>query len=92
MSETGTLGVRFQPWSRFTLQREVETVQLKIAGKCFDVRVKFARDRSGKIVRVKPEFEDVRMIAETLSMPAREVSEIVSREAVQSQPRLRHQA
>jgi uncharacterized protein (TIGR00299 family) protein len=92
VSETGTLGVRFQEWNRFTLQRDIQTIQLKIAGQNFDVRVKFARDRSGKIVRVKTEFEDIRTIAAALSMPVREVSEIVSREAVQSRPRLRDQA
>ena len=85
--ETGTLGVRFQAWNRFTLQREVETVKLEIGGRTFDVRVKFARDRSGKVVRVKPEFEDIRLIAETLSMPAREVSDLAMRGAMQSRPR-----
>jgi len=49
------------------------------------VRVKIAKDRSGNIVRVKPEFEDIRSIAETLSIPAREVSDIAMREAIQSQ-------
>jgi uncharacterized protein (TIGR00299 family) protein len=81
--ETGTLGVRFQTWNRFTLQREVETVKLKIEGKMFDVRLKFAKDHSGKVLRVKPEFEDIRSIAETLSIPARDVSDLVMREAMQ---------
>jgi uncharacterized protein (TIGR00299 family) protein len=85
--ETGTLGVRFQPWNRFTLQREVETVKLEIGGRTFNVRVKLAKDRSGSIVKVKPEFEDIRSIAETVSMPAREVSDIAMREAMRSRPR-----
>ena len=80
--ETGTLGVRFQQWNRFTLQREVETIKMEIAGRVFDVRVKIAKDRSGNIVRVKPEFEDIRSIAETLSIPAREVSDIAMQEAI----------
>jgi len=89
IKETGTLGVRFQPWNRFTLQREVETVKLEIGGRLFEVRVKIAKDQSGKIVRVKPEFEDIRSIAETLSMPAREVSDIAMREAMRSRPRMK---
>lgn len=80
--ETGTLGVRFQNWSRFILQREVKSINVEIAGRKFNVRVKFAKDRSGKKLIAKPEFEDLRSIAETLSMPAREVSAIVMREAI----------
>ncbi len=87
IGETGTLGVRFQQWNRFTLRREVSTIKLEIAGRVFDVRVKFARDGSGRIVRAKPEFEDVRLIAETVSMPAREVSNLIMREVVQAEDR-----
>ncbi len=84
--ETGTFGVRFQQWNRFTLQREVSTIKLKVAGRVFDVRVKFARDIVGKIVRVKPEFEDVRAVAEAVGMSAREVSNLVMRD-VQAEDR-----
>lgn len=81
MEETGTLGVRYQQWNRFTLEREIETLTVDIAGRKFDVRVKFARQRSGRIVNVKPEFDDVHAIAKQLSMSARKVSELVFREA-----------
>jgi uncharacterized protein (DUF111 family) len=82
MQETGTLGVRYQVWDRFTLQRDVKTIKVEIATRTFDVKVKFARDMAGKIVRVKPEFDDIHAIAQALSMPAREVSGIVLREAL----------
>lgn len=78
--ETGTFGVRFHQWNRFILQREVGTVKLQIAGKTFEVRVKLAKDGSGRIVRVKPEFDDVRAIAEAVDKPAREISDLVMRE------------
>ncbi len=81
IEETGTLGVRYQQWNRFTLEREVTPIKVTIAARTFDVRVKVARDSSGRILRVKPEFEDVRAIAQSLSLPAREVSDIVLREA-----------
>jgi uncharacterized protein (DUF111 family) len=87
IQETGTLGVRFQLWNRITLQREIEKIKLHVSGKIFDVRMKVARDGFGKIVRVKPEFEDIRAIAEVLSIPAREVSDMVMREAMQSEAR-----
>lgn len=75
--ETGTLGVRFQQWGRYALERTVETMRLEIAGRSFEVRVKFARDSSGNVVRVKPEFEDVCSVAEALSMSAREASDAI---------------
>ena len=79
MEETGTLGVRYQQWNRFTLQREIRTIKVQIEGKKFDVRVKFAKQKSGRIVNVKPEFDDIHTIAKELSMPARRISEIVVR-------------
>ncbi len=81
MKETGTLGVRYQQWSRFTLQREIRTIKVEIAGRPFDVRVKVATDKSGRILRIKPEFEDIHSIAQALSIPARGVSDTVTYEA-----------
>jgi len=87
IQETGTFGVRFQQWNRITLQREIEKFKLHVSGKIFDVRIKVARDGFGKIVRIKPEFEDIRAIAQVLSIPAREVSDMVMREAMPSEGR-----
>ena len=81
MIETGTLGVRYQQWNRLVLQRETITVDVTLDNKRFNVRVKVARDKSGKVVNVKPEFEDVELIARTLSRPAREISSIALQEA-----------
>jgi uncharacterized protein (TIGR00299 family) protein len=81
MEETGTLGVRYQLWNRFILQREVQTLRVKVEGREYNVRVKFARNKSGRIVNVKPEYDDVNAIAKDLSMPIRKVSDVVLREA-----------
>ena len=79
--ETGTLGVRHQVWQRLTLRREVQTMNFEISGKKFEVKMKLAHDAAGNIVRVKPEFEDIRMIAKDVGLPARRVEEIVSSQA-----------
>jgi uncharacterized protein (TIGR00299 family) protein len=92
IQETGTLGVRFQQWNRFTLQRDIEKLKLDVAGRVFDVRIKVARDGSGKIVRTKPEFDDIRAIAEALSIPAREVSDLVLRETIRSKDKRKNGA
>lgn len=82
--ETGTLGIRSQQRNRIALQREVRTVKVEIEGRTFDVRVKFASAGSGKIARIKPEFDDIRSVADKLAMPAREVLDIVTREAMKA--------
>ena len=81
MTETGTLGVRHQEWNRFILEREVVTMKVPFGDRMFSVRIKIARDKSGKLLRMKPEFEDLDSIARTLSLPVREVSAQVLQEA-----------
>jgi uncharacterized protein (TIGR00299 family) protein len=85
--ETGTFGVRFQQWDRLTLQREISVLKLEVAGREFDVRVKLAKDASGAIVRAKPEFEDIRSIADAVAIPAREISDLVMGELTQRRVR-----
>ena len=81
MKETGTLGVRHQEWNRFILEREVVTIKVPFGDRMFSVRTKIARDKSGELLRIKPEFEDLDSIARTLSLPIREVSARVLQEA-----------
>jgi hypothetical protein len=81
MRETGTLGVRYQPWDRFILQREIVAIKLELENRIFDVRLKVARDRFGEIIRIKPEFEDIDSISQTTSLPAREISALALEKA-----------
>ena len=81
IEETGTLGVRQQFWQRLTLNREVQSMNVEISGRTYEVRIKLARDAAGRILRVKPEFDDIRMIAKEVGLPARRVEEIVSIQA-----------
>jgi len=81
MRETGTLGVRYQDWDRFILQREVVVIKLEVGNAIFDVRIKVARDQFGEVIRIKPEFEDVDMISRATSLPAREISALALEQA-----------
>ena len=81
MAETGTLGVRYQPWDRFILKRETVTIKLEFGARTFDVRIKVARDRLGEIVRIKPEYEDVDSISRATAVPAREISALALEKA-----------
>ena len=81
IEETGTLGVRYQEYTRFTLNREIRTIKVRIHEKTFDVRIKTATTASGRVIKTKPEFDDIHTIAETLAIPARTVAELVTQEA-----------
>lgn len=77
MRETGTLGVRIYPCERHILNRE--TIQMDII--LDDVRetvdVKVARDSKGEILQIKPEYDDVKRIAEKTRKPLVEIMESV---------------
>ncbi|HZC88917.1 MAG TPA: nickel insertion protein, partial [Nitrososphaera sp.] len=83
-SESGTLGIRVQEVERFVLPRSVLTVPVNIKGTTFNVRVKVAKNSGGRIItHVKPEFEDVRMIASRCQISVKRAMELVSAEVMQ---------
>ncbi len=64
MGETGSLGVRMIPVKRLKESRRIEEREVEVFGRRFKVRVKLS---SASVF--KPEFEDVRAIAEELGLP-----------------------
>jgi uncharacterized protein (TIGR00299 family) protein len=86
MEETGTLGVRVTFCERHIFNRELHEVDVLINGFKERVNVKVTKDSRGRIVRIKPEYENIKKIANATNTPLREVSEIVTakaREALQ---------
>lgn len=81
MEETGTLGVRIRMCERHILNREFIPVEIPV--KCMKerVNVKVAKDSEGEIVRIKPEHDDVKRVAEKTNKPLREVMELVNMKA-----------
>lgn len=77
VEETGTLGVRMERLHRCTLNRETVNVTLPVELGHETVRVKVAKDSRGKVINVKPEYEDVKRVAEKTGKPFRFVLEIV---------------
>jgi pyridinium-3,5-bisthiocarboxylic acid mononucleotide nickel chelatase len=75
LRETTTFGLRRVAVQKTALDREIRTVATRLG----DVRVKIAL-RDGKRLKVKPEYEDCRLIAQERNMPLREVYEIVQKE------------
>jgi len=73
MEETGTLGVRVIPCKRHVLSRDFFDVKVKLNGIERTVRIKIAKNSNGKIVRIKPEYEDAKKIADELGLPLRRI-------------------
>ncbi|SMB87753.1 hypothetical protein SAMN00017405_1755 [Desulfonispora thiosulfatigenes DSM 11270] len=64
LHETTTLGVRIYPVERFKLLREHKKVKLPYG----EVRIKISR-LENKIINIKPEFEDCKLIAQKEGIP-----------------------
>ncbi len=78
--ELGTLGIRISKTGRYVVPVR-EFKELKVGmGKEFNVRVKVCRDVEGNVIRVKPEFDDLKLIADELNIPIRELLERLLKE------------
>lgn len=76
VDETGTLGVRVYYCERHIVTRESNSVDVTVGGVKESVKVKISRDSSGGIVRIKPEFEDLKLLSEKTKKPVRELYEL----------------
>lgn len=72
LRETGSLGVRItRNQRRRVLERETRTLRVPGLGDA-KVRFKVARDATGRVVRAKPEYEDLREAAKRAGVSLRE--------------------
>lgn len=76
MDETGTLGVRVREEPRLVADRKNEVITVMIAGQSCPVRVKTSQS-GGRIIAVKPEYEDMKQIALRFGLPLRHVAQVV---------------
>ncbi len=76
IAETGTLGVRVYYCERHIISRELLMVDLSVLGSKETVRVKVSKNAEGKIIRIKPEFEDLKHLAEKTGKPLRELMDL----------------
>ncbi|MCW3994686.1 MAG: nickel pincer cofactor biosynthesis protein LarC [Candidatus Bathyarchaeota archaeon] len=81
IDETGTLGVRVYRCQRHIINRELHMVEITVLGKNENVKIKVAKDSNGKIIRIKPEYEDVKRLAEKTHIPLRELFELANEKA-----------
>ncbi len=74
--ESTAIGVRHYPAQRLTLARSIETRETSLG----TVKVKVLSE-DGTVVRIAPEFEECRRLAQESGLPLAEIYRIVEREA-----------
>ena len=79
VSETGTLGVRVRSSSRYIVPRIVVTVPISLQGKSFAVRCKIVK-HNDTIKHFKAESDDVKAIADSLSLSFRNTLDLITDE------------
>jgi len=77
--ETTTLGVRWTAWNRWVLEREVRNIQTQFGM----IKVKMISE-DGQVVRMSPEYEDLKLIAAGRDLPLRTVREKVMEELLKT--------
>jgi hypothetical protein len=82
MEETGTLGVRMYPCQRHILPRTISEGEVKIMEKEEAIRVKISSTLDGRILQVKPEYDDLVRIAEKTGKPLRVIMELAKGKAL----------
>ena len=83
IDETGTLGVRIYYCQRHIITRDIHSVELLINGIKEPVKVKVSKNINGEIIRLKPEFEDLKRLSKKTNIPVRVLSELTLSEAHQ---------
>lgn len=79
VAETGTLGVRVRSSSRYVVPRIIVSVPIVIHGKNFTVRCKIAKHEE-TVKHFKVEADDVKLIADSLSLSYKITSGLISDE------------
>lgn len=81
LQETGSLGVRITSCERRIFDREIHEMDLQFKELKEKVKVKVVKDGQGMVVHVKPEYEDLKRLAEKLNVPLRELVEVAAAKA-----------
>ena len=79
VSETGTLGVRIRSSSRYVVPRIIVSIPVQLRGKNFTVRCKIVKHNE-VVKHFKVESDDIKLIADSLSLSFKETSDLTSEE------------
>jgi uncharacterized protein (TIGR00299 family) protein len=77
-NETGTLGIRKTINERYKLERFSVLLPIIIENHEFVINVKISKDQQGKIINIKPEYDNIKEIANKLGLSLKKTMETVN--------------
>jgi uncharacterized protein (TIGR00299 family) protein len=83
IKETGSLGVRVTSCDRHLLARKIVSVKIRLGDAEQEIRVKVAMDRTGAILQVKAEYDDIQQAARSTGKPMIEIARVAEAAARQ---------
>ena len=82
-TELGTLGVRISKTKRVCIEREIETIKIRLDEEEFEIKYKisyFKKDTGRQIINIKPEYEDLKKICAKTGYPIKQLLLITASE------------
>lgn len=78
--ELGTLGVRFFPTMRYTLNRKILSLPIEVLNQPHKISVKISWDSNNTIIQTKPESDDLERLSKNTGIPMRQLLQIINKE------------
>ncbi len=75
--ETGTSGIRINEINRITLERNIINIEVIINCSKYTISIKITKDTSNNIINIKPEFDDLKKIADIEGRSLKAIQELV---------------
>lgn len=75
--ETGTSGIRINEINRITLERNIINIDVIINCSKYNISIKITKDPSNNIINIKPEFDDLKKIADIEGRSLKAIQELV---------------
>ena len=75
--ETGTSGIRINEINRITLERNIINIEVIINCSKYNISIKITKDTSNNIINIKPEFDDLKNIADIEGRSLKAIQELV---------------
>ena len=75
--ETGTSGIRINEINRITLERNIINMEIIINCSKYNISIKITKDTSNNIINIKPEFDDLKKIADIEGRSLKAIQELV---------------
>jgi uncharacterized protein (DUF111 family) len=86
INELGTLGVRFFPSMRYTLNRKLISLPIQISNENYNISVKISWDSNKLIIQAKPESDEVLELSKKTGVPMRTILQIINGELEKDYP------